>query len=210
MQNMSHTQDILSIDVVWVKEFFDNSFIVPLLSDTGASGKSSVTLLLGKTYKALFSAKKSLKHTDDSQVVIDEEKLREAIEIVNKQKIDGSSKASEITRLVQQCSIPNINQPPLNSHFSFDIGKLQSCLRKIYQAIKACLNVIRYSLTLIRRLLGIRLIDYLINALHRTFYIPHSTLHMPKNTDEDHSTAYNRFEQFFRAITGVLCLLPAT
>jgi|SRR5579859_1976385 len=48
-------------------------------------------------------------------------------------------------------------------------------------------------------------ISYIVSSLHRIFYIPHSTLHMPKNTDEDHSIAYNPSEPMM----GMLCLLPA-
>lgn len=86
---------------------------------------------------------------------------------------------------------------------------LKACIR-FSREIEFSLKAIKYLKAVICQILCIRPIDYLISALHPIFYIPHSTLHMPKDTDGDHSTACNRFEPLFRAITGMLCLLPAS
>lgn len=181
-------------------------------------GKSTyIDDLLSLTTDAHKISKLLKKNASEECIPIDEKRLQKAITIVNKQKNSIQSQAILFTSPVpdkfERVLIGEYTRRPvpnlLTSLIGLSVEEVQKRLqaKRIYEAAKACLKALKYLLALIRLLLGIRLTDALVSALHRIFYIPYSTLHMPKDTDEDSSNA-SRFEQINRAITGIMPCLP--
>ena len=133
---------------------------------------------------------------------IDEQQLQEAIEISKTQKltIHANSNGYEsndlmqlIYKLTSEYNLQSIfPQNPLKFvlvgiRFGLVDQAVESKL--VNDVIAICFRVIKYILALIRHLLRIQLISYIVQALHRILYSPHSFIHGPGNTDDDNSNS---------------------
>ena len=212
----------ISITKVNRAEFFFSH----TLSHIGSSLMSTLLSDLSETRKTLMRLKQ--KATEEF-VPIDQERLREAISIVKGQKNDKYSWIDSPTLSLPEASKLNL-AAECGMLLLHELKSVSSCItldsldyfkykashirdiqekrfaRKLYNAGKTCLNALRHFQALLRCFFCVRLIDSLVSALHRIFYMPRSTLHMPKDADEDSSNAY-RFEQIVGARTWLLCLL---
>lgn len=138
-------------------------------------------------------------------VSMDEERLRKAIEISKTQNLstcadpevcESNSLRQIISNITTEYSFNNgLNLNLFKFFLQIDgydvVDQTIDDSRFAHDVMAICVKVIRYILALIRYLLSIKFFSYIVQALHRICYIPHSFIHGPGNTDDEHSDPFH-------------------